>query len=148
LLSSSIACGLTKPTSIFQRRQLPSKGPPNNEGERDQAIPLSTEYERPCKGCPRTDDVEGKADGHLGGAKQQLRIRGGSPSSTPIASYDDQSADHEQKHAPSEADPCKALVTNRRMTEGVHHGGGSDLHRPTISDNRGLTTPDLPTMKN
>ena len=28
-------------------------------------------------------------------------------------------ADHEQKHAPTEADPCKALVANRPMTEGA-----------------------------
>ena len=53
--------------------------------------------------------------------------------STPIASCDDQSADHEQKHAPSEGDPCKALVTNRPMTEGVHlfEGGSAPITNTT-----------------
>jgi Transposase, Mutator family len=42
----SIAFGLTEPTSAFRRRRRSPRGPPYNEGERDQTIPLSTEYER------------------------------------------------------------------------------------------------------
>ena len=66
------ACGYP-PSHVDRPNRLPlfrvggsRPGVGHIKKESPTSIPPSTKYERPCKGRPRRDDGEGKADGHLG----------------------------------------------------------------------------------
>jgi hypothetical protein len=113
--------------------------------EADQSIPSSTKYERPCKGRPRSDDGEGKADGHLGAPNSDSALEIG-PLRSRRSHHVTTRAPITNRSMPQEPGPCKVLVTNRPMTEGVHLP--HETNRPRVSFmaiRRSFSTPMIAT---